>query len=125
MNRRNFFLSTTTVVLAAALPASMASAVITPKRTGTASDLQWQSLEECRAHCGRRFRASGPVVGRMRLEKVVPAGSGRQFIATFEAPVDAPEGLYRLESGRAGTDLFLQTVRDKPGRLEAVFSLID
>lgn len=125
MNRRNFFLSTISVALAGALPASLAASALAPDRESKASALDWRCLEDCRSQRGRRLWASGPIEGELRLEQAEPAGAGRQFIATFEAPIDAPEGLYRIESGPDHTELFLQTVHETPGKLQAVFSLID
>lgn len=125
MNRRKFFLSTASVALVAALPASLAASALAPDRKSKAPLPGWSSLEECRAHCGRSFRASAPVDAELRLERADPAGAGRQFTATFKGPIDAPEGLYRLDSGQGRTDLFLQTVHGKPGTLRAVFNLVD
>lgn len=126
MNRRKFFFSSVSIALAGIMPASLATAALTrPEQSGNA--LQWRCLADCRNRCGQRFQATGPVEGELRLKKVGPAGAGRgnQFFATFEAPADAPEGLYRLSSGGDQVDLFLQPVHGEPGALQAVFNLID
>lgn len=127
MNRRKFFFSSLSIALAGALPASLAAAAIAPCRGTTVSFHSWQHIDECRAHCGRRFLASGPIEAELRLSEVEAAGrhARNQFIATFEAPDAAPEGLYRLESGPDHLDLFLQPVHGNPGKLQAVFNLID
>lgn len=129
MNRREFFFSSLTVGLASALPLSVAAAALEPTRRQGPSPCPsaWQSLEECQSRCGRHFRASGPVEADLKLLKAERFGSGkgRQFVASFEAPSHAPEGLYRLDSDGERIDLFLQPVHGEPGTLQAVFNLID
>jgi len=128
MNRRKFFFSSVSIALAGALPASLAAAALTrPGPSDPRNALQWRCLEDCLNQRGQRFRAIGPVHGELRLKQAGPAGRGRgnQFVATFEAPADTPEGLYRLSSGSDRVELFLQPVHGESGMLQAVFNLID
>lgn len=128
MNRRKFFFSGLSLALASALPVSLLAANRSPSRDQSHRSLRsWQSLEDCRSNCGSRFRASGPVETELTLSDARRAGSGpgRQFIATFDTAMEAPEGLYRLEAGRDQFELFLQPIHGEPGSLQAVFNLID
>jgi hypothetical protein len=128
MNRRKFFLSSLSLALASALPISLLAATRASTSESSHRPLRsWRSLEDCQSSCGRRFRASGPVEVELTLSEARRAGSGpgRQFIATFDARTEAPEGLYRLEAGQDAIELFLQPVHARAGTMQAVFNLID
>lgn len=85
----------------------------------------WQSVEQCQAMVGRRFSASGPVDTTLELVEVLPYSnrSTSQFFARFRAQSALPEGVYLLRSGRQSQALFIQSVHDQPGVMEAAFSL--
>jgi len=86
----------------------------------------WTCAEDCARDRGTRFAAEGPMAGRFELFEVIDRGRsehGAQFIARFQGPADAPEGVYRLTA--ADRDLALHLLPAGDGRMDAVFNLLD
>ena len=125
MNRRQF------ASRLAAGAALCAIGPVTASASRTAGDARrtpggWTCAADCARDRGTRFSGDGPVAGPFELTEVIDrgrAGHGAQFIARFDGPIDAPEGVYRLTA--ANRDLALHLLPAGDGRMDAVFNLLD